>query len=470
MNKILKKASFTNLWKATLILLLILFGGLGLAYYHVTVAVEQECNANLDIATDQFTKAVHNYFRRQTIQMQALAELIAKLPDIRDKQRVQELLIAFNKDRPVRHTRILYPDDTCLKDTGESFKLPFDEESKRGLHITNDMVPEMANGRRIVRIMAPVYQAGKTVAMVCSTIYLDDMQDYFKVDIYEGRAQIFIVDGNTGHYLLDNWHKNLNNNIGMLQEREYHPGYTGQEFLANLQQGQPGQTLFKSKTTGEYLYTHYKPIGINNWQGIVSVRESDAMRPAKATTRIMAILAVVYILAFAIFFGWISHLQRRTLKEWEQLWRLDLNTGLENRNAYIDLLNSFKPVSGQKLACVYVDVNGLHEMNNRYGHEAGDIMLNTVAAALQETFPQEPLYRLGGDEFLGIFKEDSEAVINTKLQMLKAKLAHKNYFVSVGVAYDENGQDLEQLVKAADKKMLEDKRAYYSTTGDRRRR
>lgn len=49
----------------------------------------------------------------------------------------------------------------------------------------------------------------------------------------------------------------------------------------------------------------------------------------------------------------------------------DLNTRLHNRNAYENRLRDYPLRCSNSLTCVYIDVNGLHELNNTYGHEAG---------------------------------------------------------------------------------------------------
>lgn len=41
-------------------------------------------------------------------------------------------------------------------------------------------------------------------------------------------------------------------------------------------------------------------------------------------------------------------------------------------------------------------MNGLHELNNKHGHEAGDQLLRAVAERLREQFPRDDLYRVGG--------------------------------------------------------------------------
>ena len=63
----------------------------------------------------------------------------------------------------------------------------------------------------------------------------------------------------------------------------------------------------------------------------------------------------------------------------------DLNTRLHNRNAYENRLRDYPLRCSNSLTCVYIDVNGLHELNDTYGHEEGDKMLRTVACILRES-------------------------------------------------------------------------------------
>lgn len=474
MSEKLKRFHYSSLWLASMILIMVLASGLYMAYHYVTLAVEEECYNNLSLACKQFADDVKKYFDSRQVEMQALAELIAEEPDIRNKERVLPLLKAFSKDQLAWQTQLIYPDHTLLRDNGEmrkcEGKINFAREAGLGMHVTEDM-PSIAHpDKKVLMIIAPVEKNGQVVALASSTVYLENMQNFFKVDIYRGRAQLFIVDVANGHYLLDNWHQDLTSNISMLTTRSYYPGYTSQVFLDDLRNGISGRTLFKSRTAGEYLYTYYRPIGINNWQGIVSVLKPDALALADATTKVMTRLVILYVLAFIVFLGWVMYLRHLTRADQEKVWRLDLNTGLANRNAYIKLLTDFKVKPGQELTCVYLDVNGLHEMNNLAGHEAGDRMLNAVAEALRKYFPAAYLFRLGGDEFLVIAKGVAEATVLRQLELAQTELLKDQYSVSVGVEHDESGRNLELVVNAADQKMLAAKRIYYATIGNRRRR
>lgn len=85
----------------------------------------------------------------------------------------------------------------------------------------------------------------------------------------------------------------------------------------------------------------------------------------------------------------------------EYLSNYDVLTGIKNRNSFehehMPLPNEKQPPNYY----IYADVNGLHEMNNTQGHEAGDEMLKSVASGLKEIFGAENSYRIGRAEFGG---------------------------------------------------------------------
>jgi diguanylate cyclase (GGDEF)-like protein len=82
----------------------------------------------------------------------------------------------------------------------------------------------------------------------------------------------------------------------------------------------------------------------------------------------------------------------------------DTLTGLPNRMRFMEQLDASilqASVSGEKLAVVFVDLDGFKQINDRLGHSAGDRTLVVVAqrlrAALRDT---DVVARLGGDEFI----------------------------------------------------------------------
>ncbi len=154
----------------------------------------------------------------------------------------------------------------------------------------------------------------------------------------------------------------------------------------------------------------------------------------------------------------------------EKMGIMDLTTNLLSHNSYLKYVGSYTPDPDKRLACIYVDANGLHEYNNLYGHEAGDRFLQAIANELRSEFPDGKSYRMGGDEFMTIVFKMNEAEIREKTLNIKQRLTEKDYPVSIGIACDSEGSDLEKVASAADIKMLEEKRIYYHNFGNRRSR
>ena len=145
----------------------------------------------------------------------------------------------------------------------------------------------------------------------------------------------------------------------------------------------------------------------------------------------------------------------------EYMSQTDLLTGLKNRE-----------MCRSNLVCVYGDVNGLHEKNNREGHHMGDVMLKEVAAAMQKVFGLDNTYRVGGDEFVA-FKTDGESEkVSSELERISAELGEKGYHISFGVGEQNKAQgdlDMHALVTEAEKNMFAAKQEFYRQPEHNRR-
>jgi diguanylate cyclase (GGDEF)-like protein len=144
----------------------------------------------------------------------------------------------------------------------------------------------------------------------------------------------------------------------------------------------------------------------------------------------------------------------------------DLLTNINNRNKYEMDFVDHPDQNTHQIAAVYVDVNGLHELNNTQGHEAGDEMLKYVAKLMKNYFGASSTYRLGEDEFLCVSEENIEKVEAT-MKAIDRKLREKHYYISYGLA---KGNASEALFKEAEEKMYINKRTFYSHKENDRRR
>ena len=163
-----------------------------------------------------------------------------------------------------------------------------------------------------------------------------------------------------------------------------------------------------------------------------------------------------------------EHLRRR--QELLDTMNRDALTSLFNRLKFKEDIGNFEKDNGQSLTCLYIDVNGLHELNNLLGHQKGDDMLCCVADTLKKYFPDDRVYRIGGDEFVVFSTRLSKSEVETAVGKVRRDLRRDNYEISVGVETGACGENVEKIVEAAEAEMRNDKADYYMRKGDRRRK
>jgi len=127
---------------------------------------------------------------------------------------------------------------------------------------------------------------------------------------------------------------------------------------------------------------------------------------------------------------------------------------------------------GRKLGVVFLDLDQFKPVNDRYGHEAGDCLLQAVARRLSDTMRQsDTISRVGGDEFIICLEQiknqqDALAASRKIVESLKSpfQILGRQLVVSasIGIAvYPDHGQETETLLRRADQAM------YRAKTGGR---
>ena len=139
----------------------------------------------------------------------------------------------------------------------------------------------------------------------------------------------------------------------------------------------------------------------------------------------------------------------------------DALTGVLNRVAYKKDLAELNKEELSDIACVFIDVNGLHIINNNYGHAAGDEMLIFIANNLKNVFSNEKIYRVGGDEFLIFIKNTKRETVKKLIKTFLTELEKTDYHVAIGMSYKAHNADIKELIKEAEGRMYDSKASYY---------
>ena len=115
-----------------------------------------------------------------------------------------------------------------------------------------------------------------------------------------------------------------------------------------------------------------------------------------------------------------------------------------------------------RLVLAYIDVDGLKQVNDEHGHDAGDRLLVDVADAIRSRLRSyDPVVRMGGDEFACVVSESDLDVGRSVIKAIRRALAERqpDASITVGLAALEADDSLETLCARADGALRETKSA-----------
>jgi len=138
-------------------------------------------------------------------------------------------------------------------------------------------------------------------------------------------------------------------------------------------------------------------------------------------------------------------------------------TGFKNHRAfYKDVENLEKEAKKRNISVgiIFADVNGLKRVNDKYGHEAGDKLLQDAAAIMSKTLTGADFYRFGGDEFVAMVYDLSEDEFNALIAGLKNSWTEE-VSAAVGGVWLPTPDNIDENVILADKRMYQDKNRHY---------
>ena len=164
-----------------------------------------------------------------------------------------------------------------------------------------------------------------------------------------------------------------------------------------------------------------------------------------------------------------KHLQDRLRKNYDRSLSLALTdelTGLYNRRYLFAHLNEVlgrMADGGGETALMLFDIDHFKQVNDRYGHPAGDEVLRELAGrAVRQVRSVDLVGRLGGEEFVVVMPETSLGGAAVVAERLRAAVADEPFIlqdnagtppvtISIGIAVTGAGKDtLESLLKSAD--------------------
>ena len=158
--------------------------------------------------------------------------------------------------------------------------------------------------------------------------------------------------------------------------------------------------------------------------------------------------------------------EKRTAEEQMRYLSLhDALTGLYNRTYFNEELARLQSSQEYPISFLIADLDDLKPVNDTYGHQVGDLLIQTAARVLEHGVrAEDSVARVGGDEFTIILYSTDEATAKLVLGRLRTALGAYNrrneslpIRMSLGTATAQEGSGLEEALRRADEAMYQDK-------------
>ena len=440
---------------ATLVLVVLVMLLVGLYVVRTNRFMYERCYSDLSDSTEQALEKIETNFRNDRVSLRMLSKVIAEQESLYNLN-VKSFLTIYDVNSLISNVAVLTPDNVALLVNGRQIDttgmIDYATEIGYGEHISG-LQPALDNSdSKVIRNYVPIRKNGKSIGLLYAEISPSNIARAWKPNIYNGEATFSIVDRSTGDIIVNNW----NDSVTSLSDLE------SEELSTAVQNGETGFQEIQSEFAHDTIYISYMPMELEKWEILVAVKSDSVFALASSMYQLQNTLLFGEAVLFLIYFLWMMQSTRHSIIETEQTANIDVLTGLQNRNRYEALCHQLKP---EKLACIYVDANGLHEINNTKGHLAGDQMLRFIADTLKVAFGEEEIFRIGGDEFVVFQHNLPKAELEKMLTEVHENVEKNDYHISAGLCMGNEADSIKEMIKTAELRMYDAKKQYYASIG-----
>lgn len=366
----------------------------------------------------------------------------------------------------------------------------------------------IADGKNVISYVVPLHKGGSVVGVIGMDVEMQVLKDYVdSVQIYD-----------TGYAFLADKEKNI------YYHRDYPDGLKEEDVYGNLRQimrllseGEEGVSLYDYRWEDKQKKLTFCTLR-NGMLLIVTAPEKEIYAAQNRMTVQSLVVLVLIIVISVLLTGQVTSKITAPLKEltraaekvaggdlsvsiecstrdevgvlaksFEQTVRslkqhidyinklayTDALTGAMNKMAYKEAVISMEKQmekGAAEFAVVVMDINNLKKINDNFGHEFGDMLIRDSASIIQRTFKESTIYRIGGDEFVTILKNDDVKKKAEYLSTFNDEITRFNrnntkyeqkVQIAIGIAAYDSGEDksFQTVFRRADSVMYENKMA-----------
>ena len=320
-----KKRKISKFVAVTMAIFVVLYAVVFSTSLYVQKATEQQCYDTLRKTTENLGKEIKNNTCNNQEQLEIIADVIASRGNI-DFDQTKHILKSYMTRGEISHLEVLLPDNRVITCDGNyvdaSGTLSYAEEVEKGEYVSTNATVDISYGdKNVLKSAVPIFQKGETIGILYGITEVNSLPLYYVADSYGENASIYLIDGDSGDFIMDTWHLSLGNIADWSKHKV--KGQKTSEIDTDIKSGKSGYLAGYSERVKENMYLYYTPVGINNWSVMLSIPESTVMKIAKQTEHAMYGMAIITVAILVAYFVWLLALRKKDIERVEYMLEVE---------------------------------------------------------------------------------------------------------------------------------------------------
>ena len=320
-----KKRKISKFVAVTMAVFVVLYAVVFSTSLYVQKAAEQQCYDTLRKTTENLGKEIKNNTYNNQEQLEIIADVIASRGNI-DSDQTKHILKSYMTRGEISHLEVLLPDNRVITCDGNyvdaSGTLSYAEEVEKGEYVSTNAPVDISYGdKKVLKSAVPILQKGETIGILYGITEVNSLPLYYVADSYAENASIYLIDGDSGDFIMDTWHLSLGNIADWSKHKV--KGQKTSEIDTDIKSGKSGYLVGYSERVKENMYSYYTPVGINNWSVMLSIPESTVMKIARQTEHAMYGMAIITVAILVAYFVWLLALRKKDIERVEYMLEVE---------------------------------------------------------------------------------------------------------------------------------------------------
>lgn len=429
-------------------------------------SLSQKIQTEMEQATKQSILLFSSMLRDHFTQLNTVALFCAVNPD---EDQVTRLIESCNEGSHYMRLGVAGPDGILY--TGDGIQRDISgnayfQRAMAGEQVISDVFRSEETGADVIALAGPIEREGRVVGMVCARYDVDMFTQLLSTSQFDGQGATLVMQKNGKMVSSYAGMENFGTFYDALTPMEFRGAATLENFRRRVQHGESG--FFSYYRNGKERYLYFSPTGVNDYV-MISLVMADAMdRQLSEISRQAFALVMKNVLLYSVILICCWGISA-TVREIIRCNQRDQLTQVYNKAGVRSMVEQLlRRQLDSRHACLFVDLDNFKYVNDCYGHEAGDRLLQNVTEILTDSFRKTDIVgRFGGDEFIvWMTGAKVEHAVKKALALQKAMGTVGGIPVSASIgiaAYPEHGRSYSEVLHNADSALYAAKKAGKNT-------